>query len=185
MYREIIDKAKPELEKAMDYFRREAAKIRTGQASPSLVEDVLVDVFGQKMPLKQLASISTPERRLIVIQPWDVSYLEPIEKALRQSSLGTSPIADGGFVRIQLPGLTQEYREQLGKLLGAKAEDAREVIRRMRDEVWDAIQTKTRAGAIREDDKFKGKEELQKLVDDYNKKIEELVERKKKEIEAE
>ena len=184
MYKEIVEKTKPEFEKAIEFFAKESSKIRTGQASPSLVEDVMVEMYGQKMPLKQLAAISVPERRQIAIQPWDKSHLGPIEKALQQSSLGTSPVVDKDVVRVYLPTLTQEYRQQLGKLLGEKAEDAKKIIRKWREEAWNEIQEKTRKREIREDDKFKGKEELQKLVDEYNKKIDELAERKKKEIES-
>lgn len=185
MYKEIIEKIKPELDKAVDFFGKELAKIRTGQASPALVEDVQVNISGQLMPLKQLAGISCPERRLIVVQPWDKSYLEPIEKALQQSSLGSSPVVDKDVVRVHLPQLTQEYRQKLAKLLGEKAEDTRKTIRKWRDEAWDEIQVLTRKGEIREDDKFRAKDDLQKLVDEYGKKIDTFVERKKQEIEVE
>ena len=185
MYKEIVEKAKGEFDKALDFATREIAKIRTGQANPSLVEDVKVNVFGESMPLKQLGSISCPERRQILIQPWDNSYVEPIEKAVRQSALGTSPVVGGNAIRVHLPMLTQEYRQQLSKLLGEKAEDARKTMRKWRDEAWEEIQAKTRTGEIREDDKFKGKEDLQKLIDEYSKKIEGLVERKKQELEVE
>ncbi len=169
----------------MSFFQGELTKIRTGQASPALVEDVQVNLFGQKMPLKQLAGISCPERRQILIQPWDKSYVEPIEKALQQSSLGTSPIVEGAMVRVHLPQLTQEYREQLARVLSERAEDAKKTIRKWREEAWEEIQEKAKKGEIREDDKFHAKDELQKLVDEYNKKIEELVERKKQEIAVE
>ncbi len=184
MYQEVLQKVKPEMEKAVSFFQGELAKIRTGQASPSLVEDVQVNLLGQKMPLKQLAGISCPERREILIQPWDKSYVEPIEKALQQSSLGTSPVVEGAFVRVYLPQLTQEYRQQLAKVLQEKAEETKKTIRKRREEVWEEIQEKAKKSEIREDDKFHAKDELQKLVDEYNKKIEELVERKKKEIEV-
>lgn len=185
MYEDVLQKATPEMEKAIVFFQGELAKIRTGQATPSLVEDAQVNVLGQKISLKQLAGISCPERRQILIQPWDKSYLEPIEKALRQSSLGTSPIVQGDTIRIQLPQLTQEYRVQLAKLLGEKAEGTRKTIRKWREDAWEEIQEKTKKGEIREDDKFRAKEELQKLMDEYNSKVEELVERKKREIEVE
>jgi ribosome recycling factor len=185
MYQEIIGKVKPEMDKVLIFFQGELGKIRTGQASPALVEDVSVNLAGQKMPLKQLAGISTPERRQILIQPWDKSYLGPIEKALQQSSLGTSPIVDGATIRVHLPQLTQEYRQQLGKLLGEKAEDSKKVIRKWREDAWEEVQEKTKKGEIREDDKFRAKEDLQKLIDEYNGKIEKLVEQKKKEIEIE
>jgi ribosome recycling factor len=184
MYKEILQKAKPEMEKVVVFFQGEMAKIRTGQASPALVEDVAVNIAGQKMSLKQLAGISTPERRQILISPWDHSYVGPIEKALQQSSLGTSPIVEGNTIRVHLPQLTQEYRLQLAKVLSEKAEDARKIIRKAREDAWEEIQEKTKKGEIREDDKFKGKDELQKMIDDYSVKIEELVDRKKREIEV-
>ena len=184
MYQDILQKMKPEMDKAVTFFQGELAKIRTGQASPSLVEDVQVNVLGQKMSLKQLAGISCPSRRQILIQPWDTSYMEPIEKALQQSSLSTSPVVQGDAIRIHLPQLTQEYRQQLAKLLGVKAEDTRKTIRKWREDAWEEIQEQTKKGEIREDDKFRAKHELQKLVDDYNVKVEELVGRKRKEIEV-
>jgi ribosome recycling factor len=185
MYQEILQKVKPEMEKVVTFFQGELAKIRTGQASPALVEDTQINIAGQKLPLKQLAGISTPERRQILIQPWDHSYIEPIEKALQQSALGTSPIVEGNSIRVHLPQLTQEYRLQLAKVLSEKAEDARKVIRKAREDAWEEIQEKTKKGEIREDDKFKAKDELQKLIDEHNAKIEELVGRKKSEIEVE
>lgn len=185
MYREALEKTKPEMEKAVGFFQGELAKIRTGQANPSLVEDIQVNLFGQKMPLKQLAGISCPERRQILIQPWDKSYVEPIEKALQQSSLGTSPIVEGAMVRVHLPQLTQEYRQQLARLLGEKAEETRKTIRKWREDAWEEIQEGVKKGEVREDDKFRAKDELQKLIDSYNAKIEELIARKKKEIEVE
>ena len=185
MYQDVLKKVKPEMEKALSFFQSELAKIRTGHANPSLVEDVQVNVFGQQMPLKQLAGISCPERRQILIEPWDKSYVEPIEKALHQSSLGTSPVVEGQAIRVHLPQLTQEYREQLAKLLGEKAEETRKAIRNRREDAWEEVQEKAKRGEIREDDKFRAKEELQKLIDEYSKRIEELVERKKREIEVE
>ncbi|HEY4510083.1 MAG TPA: ribosome recycling factor [Candidatus Paceibacterota bacterium] len=184
MYQEVLNKTKPEMEKALGFFQSELGKIRTGQASPSLVEDVQVNVFGEMMPLKQLAGISCPERRQILIEPWDQSYVGPIEKALQQSSLGTSPVVEGKAIRVHLPQLTQEYREQLAKLLGEKAEETRKAIRKKREDAWEEVQDKAKQGEIREDDKFRAKEELQKLVDDYSAKIDELIRRKKQEIEV-
>jgi len=132
--------------------------------------------------LKQLAAISTPELRQILIQPWDKSYLKPIQEALSQSTIGTSPIVDKDLVRLSLPPLTEEYRKNLLKILSEKMEEARKTIRRWREEAWGEIQEKTKEGEIREDDKFRAKDELQDLVDEYSQKIEEIGERKKKEI---
>jgi ribosome recycling factor len=182
MYKEIVNKIRPELDKVISFLEREMAKFHTGRASPSLVEDVAVDCFGQKFPLKQLAAISTPEPKQILIQPWDKSYVESIVSALEKTGVGANPVLDKDAVRITLPPLTQEYRQGLIKTLSEKKEQSRQAVRRWRDEAWDEIQDKTKEGKIREDDKFKGKEELQKLVDDYNEKIEDMVERKKKEI---
>lgn len=182
MYQEIIQGIKPELDKAIDYFEKELVKIRTGQASPSLVEDVSVDFSGQRMALKQLAAISCPDRRLIVIQPWDTTYIKPIEQALMKSQIGLSPVVDKNLIRIQLPPLNQEFRQTLEKLLGEKLEESKQTIRRWRERAWNDIQVKARNGSIREDDKFKGKEELQKLIDEYGRKVDELTERKRNEI---
>lgn len=181
-HKEIIEKIKPEMDKTISFLKRELAKIRTGRASVSLVEDIIVDCFGQKFPLKQLAAISSPEPKQIVIQPWDKSYIESIEKAVSQSSLGTSPIVDKDILRINLPPLSDDYRKTLARVLSEKQEEARKTIRHWRGEAWEEIQEKTKQGEIREDDKFRAKDELQKLVDEHNKKIEEMGERKKKEI---
>ena len=182
MVKQILEKIKPELEKAVEFFRHELAKIRTGQASPALVEDILVDIQGQLLPLKQLAGISSPERRQILIQPWDPANIGPMEKALLKESLGVSPVVEGKSLRIILPTLTQEYRETLLHILAEKSEQTKQTLRKWRDEAWGEIQEEARAGDIREDDKFKGKEDLQKLIDEHTKKVDELVEKKKVEI---
>ena len=183
-YQDIIKKIRPECDKAIQFLEKELAKIRTGRASTALVEDVLVDCFGSKLPLKQLAAISIPEPRQILIQPWDKSYFEPIEKALAKSTLGASPVVEKNGIRITLPPLTEEFRREMLRVLSQKMEEARETIRRWRDEAWSEIQEKAREGEIREDDKFRAKEELQKLVDEYNEKIEQLGEVKRKELEV-
>ena len=180
--KEIIEKTKRELDKVVDFFTKEISKIRTGQASPSLVEDVMVDVSGQVMSLKQLAGISCPERRQILIQPWDKAYLEPIERALFKAQLGVTPIVDKDTVRVSLPSLTQEYRQDLIKMLNQKTEQAKQVMRKWREEAWSSIQGKAKDGTIREDEKFRGKDELQKLIDGYHTKVDQLSERKEKEI---
>lgn len=184
MYKEIINKIKPELGKVISFLELEMAKIRTSRASPALVEDIVVDYLGQKFRLSQLAAISTPEARQILIQPWDKSYIESIVSTLGRTGIGVNPVVDKDVVRITLPPLTEEYRKNLIKSLSEKKEQARQIIRKKRDEAWDEIQEKEKEGKIREDDKFRGKDELQKLVDEYNGKIEDLVERKKKEVET-
>jgi ribosome recycling factor len=179
---EIIGKIKPELDKVVNFLERELAKFRPSRATSSLVEDVSVECFGQRFPLKQLATIAIPEPRQILIQPWDKSYIEGIVKALERTGIGASPIVDKDAIRINLPPLTGEYRKDLLRLISQKQEEAKKTIRRWREEAWEEIQRNFREGKIRENDKFKGKDGLQELVDEYNKKIEEIGERKKKEI---
>jgi ribosome recycling factor len=181
-YREIIKKLGPEFDKSMQYLERELAKLHTGRASAAIVEDLVVDCFGQKFPLKQLAMISVPEPRQIVVQPWDKSYFEPIQNALKNSPLGLQGSPEGAIIRINLPDLTGEHRQGLIRLIAKTQEDARQVMRRARDEAWGQIQKLEREGEIREDDKFRAKDELQKMIDSYGKKIDEAGERKKKEI---
>ena len=181
-YKTIIQDIKPELDKVINFFVGELAKIRTGRANPSLVEDVVVECFGQKYPLKQLAAISTPEVKQILIQPWDKSYLEGIVQALEKTGIGANPLVDKDVIRINLPPMSEEYRKNLTRLISEKEEQSRQTIRKWREEAWSEIQEKTRAGEIREDDKFRAKDELQKVVDEYNKKVEDEGNKKRKEI---
>jgi ribosome recycling factor len=182
MYNEIIESKKEELDLALEYFKEELAKIRTGRANTALVENVMVDYYGAKTPLKQLASITIPEARLISVNPWDKGSLLAIESAIRTSDLGLNPTSDGQIVRINIPPLTEERRKELAKVLNQKAEDARITVRNIREDAWREIQDKEKSGAISEDDKFKGKDRLQTVVDDYNEKIEEIRNKKEKEI---
>ena len=182
MHKEILNRIKPEMDKVVNFLDRELAKFRTGRASPSLVEDVVVECFGQKFPLKQLSAISIPETRQILIQPWDRSYIEGIVKALSETGTGANPVVDKEAVRINLPPLSEDYRKSLLHLVSEKQEEARRTIRKWREEAWDEIQERFREGKIREDDKFRAKDELQELVDGYNEKIEKMGEKKEKEI---
>ncbi len=182
MHKEIINKIKPEIDKTINFLERELAKIRTSRVSPSLVEDIIIECFNQKFPLKQLAAISCPEPRQIIIQPWDRSYLESIERALSRSGMGIAPIIDKDLVRVSIPSLTEEYRKNLLRVLSEKQEEAKKTIRRWREEAWKEIQEGFRDGKIREDDKFRAKDELQELINEYNEKIEKIGENKKKEI---
>jgi len=181
-YKEFIDKVKPEFEKAFKFLEGELAKIRTSRASPALVEDIGINYLGNKFTIKQLAAISCPEANQVVIQPWDVSYIEPIEKAILQSGLGMSSSVDKNVIRLTLPLLTQEYRLSLVKILNEKSEQARQTMRHWRDDAWNKIQHAQKEKTISEDDKFRGKDSLQKLIDEYSKKIKDLIEKKEKEL---
>lgn len=181
-YKELISKCKTEFDGLLNFYKGDISSIRTGRATPSLVEDVQVEYFGVKYHLKELASISVPEPRTVLIQPWDKGALEAIGGAITKSGIGLAPIAEGQAIRLNIPSLTEDRRKEFIKLLKSKTEEARIKIRRHREDIWDKIQKLEKTGEIREDDKFKGKEELQKLVDEYNGKIEELENKKEAEL---
>lgn len=182
MYKEIIEKKKPELEKTMEHFKEELGQLRTGRAATAMVDNLMVDYYGAKSPLKQVASITIPEARTIMISPWDKDSLVAIEKAIRESQLNLNPNNDGQVLRINIPALNEDRRKDLVKMLNQKAEDARISIRKHREDVWEEIQESEKAGLMGEDDKFAGKDDLQKVVDEYNKKVEEIRAKKEEEI---
>jgi ribosome recycling factor len=181
-YRKIIEKIKPEMEKAVKAFEEEVKTIRSSRASSELVENLQVECFGQKFSLRQLGQISIPEPRQILISPWDSSYIDSIVKAIEKSGLGVSPTVDGNSIRITLPPVTEEFKKNLLRILSQKKEAAKKKIREARTDAWDEIQDAFLEGKISEDQKYKGKEELQDLVEEFNEKIEEIAERKEKEI---
>lgn len=182
MLDQTIQKAKPNMEKAIERFRGEIGKLRTGRANPLMVENLQVDYYGAKSPLKQVASITIPEPRLIVIQPWNPDNLVDIEKAVTEANLGLNPTNDGQVIRIAVPPLNEERRKDLVKILGKYAEEARVAVRQAREDAWDEIQEAVKSGKLAEDDKFRGKEKLQKSIDEYNDKIENIREKKEKEV---
>jgi ribosome recycling factor len=181
-YQEIIKKIKPKYEEIIDFLRKELQSIRTSRISPSLIENVEVEYFGQKFRLKQLAAISISGTREITLSPWDNSYFEPILKTLEKKSLGGSLSVEKNVIKIIFPPLSEEFRKDLLKVLSEKKEQARQKIRKLREEAWGRIQTAFREGKISEDDKYRGKDELQDLVDEYNEKIDEICQEKEKEI---
>lgn len=182
MINELISKRNGDFEKSLEHCKEEMNKIRTGRASAVLVEDLSVDYYGSKSPLKQIASINIPEARSIVISPWSADSLVDIEKAVRESQLNLNPINDGKTIRINISPLNEERRKELVKILNQKTEEARVAVRRIREEIWDEIQELEKAGKIGKDDKFAGKDKLQKIVDEYNDKIEEIRKKKEEEI---
>jgi ribosome recycling factor len=181
-YKEIINKIKPEMEKSIAFLEKELSKIRTSRASPVLIENIEINCFGKTFPLKQLGSILTTGPRQLTFYPWDQSYLEPVEKALREAGISGTPIIEGKTIKINFPPLSEEYREDLTKKVHNLAEAIKQTIRRWREKAWDEIQDKTREGKIREDDKYRAKDQLQDLIEEYYEKIEKIIERKEKEI---
>lgn len=178
----ILNEFKIELNKVVDYFKKEIQKIRSGIATPALVEDVPVEYYGSKTLLKHIAAISCPEPRQIVIQPWDKNAIEAIVKSLSQENIGAMPVVDKDIIRINLPPLTEEFRKSLLLQVGKKKEEAREVIRKWRDEFLKKIQKQFQEKEISEDEKFRLKEEIEKTVEEFNKTLDELEEKKKNEI---
>jgi len=182
MYQEIIKRIKPNLDKILDKVKQDISVLRTGQASPALLENVMVDCYNTRMSLKQVAAINIRDPRTLIVQPWDKEIIKSIEKAIVSSVPSVSSAVDGDFIRINLPVPSEETRGELVKTLHRKLEEGRIGVRQAREIAWKEIQDLARISKIREDDKFRGKEELQKMIDDYNKKIEEIGEKKEKEI---
>lgn len=182
MYKKAIEEKRGEIDKAIEHFKEEMAKIRTGRANPGIIEDLMVDYYGNKTPLKQIANINVPEPRTLLIQPWSVDSLANIEAAIKMSDLNLSPNNDGKVIRISVPPLNEERRAELVKILNKKAEEARISVRTIREEIWQEIQDMEKRGEIAEDDKFRGKERLQEATDEYNKKIDEMREKKEEDI---
>lgn len=172
----------PKLDKSVEFLEDELSNIHTGRANVSLVDEILIDVYGTKQPLKAVANITIPEARQILIQPWDKGVVSQIESAIRDSSLGVNPINTGDVIRINLPELTEERRRDFVKLAKEKTEEARVGIRTARSEVWNAIKKSKTDGEISEDDMYHGEAEIQKLVDSYNKKVEDILGLKEKEL---
>lgn len=179
---DIINKYEEKFQKVISHFLAEAAKVRTGRANAALVDGILVDYYGSKTPLKQVASINIPEPRMIIIQPWDKGSLANIEAAIRKSDLGINPVNDGQIIRLAIPPLNEERRMELSKSLNKMAEESKVSVRNIREDIWKEIQEKEKSGELSEDEKFRDKDALQKVVDEYNKKIEEIREKKEKEI---
>ncbi|KKR03053.1 MAG: Ribosome-recycling factor [Parcubacteria group bacterium GW2011_GWF2_39_13b] len=182
MHKELINKIKPEINKAIEHLKSELGGLQVGRATPALVENIEVDCYGGRTPVRQIASINAPEPRMLVIQPWDPAITKDIERAISSARSGLSVAVDGEIVRINIPPLNEERRRELISVLSEKLEQARIAVRLRREKVWKEIQDLAREGKIREDDKFRAKDELQDLVDEYNEKIEEMGESKKKEV---
>lgn len=177
-----FSKIKNDGERIKERFKQEVTALRTGRANPSILENLLVDSYGSKTPLKHLASISVEDARTLRVAPWDTSVIKNIESAIASSSLGVQPIADKQSVRVSFPSLTEERRKSLVKILFAKLEESRISLRQSRDHIWKDIQDKEKEGEIPEDFKFRFKDELQKIVDKISGDLEEAAKKKEQEI---
>ena len=179
---EIMLEAEATMEKGFDYLQHEFAAVRTGKASPALVENIDVEAYGAQMKLKQLALITTPEPRLLVIQPFDASTTKDIEKAIKESKIGINPIVDGKIIRLPIPALSEERRKDLVKGIKQMSEEARVRVRSTRRESIDGLKKAEKDGVISEDQLGSFEKEIQKLTDQFGKKIDDAVSVKEAEI---
>ena len=175
---------KKKLPEIKNWLKAELALLRTGRASPALLDGIRLNYYGTNTPLKHIAAISTEDARTLRVKPWDTTMTHQIEQEIRSSGLGLSPIAEKDSLRVVFPELTNERRKALLKIVGEKLEHARISLRQLRDEYWGDIQKEEREGHISEDAKYRSKDELQKMIDETNKELETMAEAKEKEIQG-
>lgn len=179
---DILLEAEEKMIKTEEVVVNEFAGVRTGKASPSLVENILVEVYGSNMRIRELAGITTPEPRMLVITPWDAGTVHPIEKAIQKANLGLNPAVQGKFIRIVLPELSTERRQEFVKVIHKMAESGRVAVRHVRRDAMEQLKKSVKAATITEDDEKRGEGEVQKLTDQYVGKIDGHVAHKEKEI---
>lgn len=182
MINEVLKDAEERMHKGVESLRREYTVIRAGRATPSLLDRVMVEYYGTPTPINQLANISVPEPRMLVLQPWDRSVLPAVEKAIMKSDLGLNPSSDGSVIRLIIPQLTAERRNELVKTVKKKAEDARVVIRNIRRDVNDQIKKLEKDHTASEDDAKRAQEDVQKMTDKFIKEIDRIMDTKEQEI---
>ena len=168
--------------KSIDALENELKRVRTGRASLNILDGIRVDYYGTQTPLNQMASLSVPESRLIVIQPWDATVIKDIEKALLASDLGLTPSSDGKLIRLAIPPLTEERRKELVKVIGKMCEDYKVAVRNIRRDSNEFLKMAKKEGDISEDDLFKGQDKVQEITDEFVKRIDEIFKEKEKEI---
>jgi ribosome recycling factor len=182
MIKPIIKDAGEKMAKAVEIVKHELVTIRTGRATPALLEGVKVDYYGTPTPIKQLANIGTPEPTLLTVQPWEKGMIQPIEKAILNANLGLNPANDGTLIRVPVPALNEERRKEYVKLTKKYGEQGKISIRNIRREANDALKHQEKEKEISEDDKKRGEDEIQKLTDKYSAEIDKILEQKEKEI---
>ncbi len=182
MIKDILADARQHMQKTVEDLTREMASIRTGRASVSLLDHVTVDYYGTPTPVNQVATLHVPEPTLITVQPWDMSQIHAIERAIMASDLGITPSNDGRLIRIPIPPLTQERRQTLAKHLGKVVEEHRTAVRQIRRDANERLKKSLKDKQISEDDERRGLEETQKLTDSFIEKIDGLARQKEKEI---
>lgn len=178
----LLKQEEARMDKTIESLKYEFSTIRTGRASTALLDTVMVDYYGSQSPVNQVASVTAPEPRLILIKPWDRSMIGPIEKAILQSDLGLNPSNDGEVIRLAIPQLTEERRKELVKVVSKRAEEAKVAIRNIRRDANDALKKEEKAKTITEDDVKDGQEQIQKLTDKKVKAIDDLRDKKEKDV---
>ncbi len=182
MYKSIIDENKTRMDKTIRSLHHNLNNIRTGRANPQILDSIRIDYYGVETPINQMAGVSAPEARVLQITPWDVKALTLIEKAIHQSDLGLNPNNDGKSIRLIFPELNEERRRDLSKLAKKEGEEAKVAIRSIRKDALDAIKKMEKDKLISEDEMHKGNDELQKVVENYSKKIDDIITAKMDEI---
>lgn len=179
---DILLEAEEKMMKTEEVVVNEFSGVRTGKASASLIENILVEVYGSHMRIRELAGITTPESRMLMVQPWDVATVQPIEKAIQKSNLGLNPSVQGKFIRIVLPDLSAERRQEFVKIVKKMSEDGRVAIRHVRRDAIEAVKKESKNGGVAEDQVEVAEKEIQKLTDQYTAKIDGHLAHKEKEI---
>jgi ribosome recycling factor len=177
-----VNEARSQMEKAVEAMKREFGAVRTGKATPALLDTVRVDAYGSKMTMNQVATVSAPEPRLLVVQPYDKGLLHAIEKAIQTAELGLNPANDGNVIRVPIPQLTEERRKDLVKILHKLAEEGRVAVRHARQEANKDLKKKQSAHEISEDDAHRQTDQVQKLTDEYIAKVDQLLKAKEHEV---
>ena len=177
-----LDKARQRMDSALEALRRDFASVRTGKATPALLDSVRVEAYGSKVPLNQVGTVSAPEPRLLTITPWDKGLLKEIDRGLRESDLNLNPSNDGSIIRIPIPALTEERRKEFVKQLHKLAEEARVAVRQARKDANDDVKASQKKEGLSEDDVRREQDKVQKLTDQYIGKVEEILKHKEAEV---
>lgn len=182
MIKELLQENQEKMDKTIAVLKKDLASLRTGRATPALLDKIMVEYYGAMTPINQMANVSAPEPRLLVIQPWDKSVMSDIERAIMKSDLGLTPNNDGTVIRLGIPQLTQERRNELVKVAKKKGEESKVVIRNLRRDANEDLKAFEKDGDISEDDSRRGQDEIQKITDKYIKEIDNIITTKEAEI---
>ncbi len=177
-----VNDFKKDFVQAVEYFKSDITQLRTGRASTAMVEDISVEAYGSRQPLKAVGTIMVSDAKTLTVEPWDKGLLAAVEKGIRDSSLGINPVNDGRLIRLSLPELTSERRQELIKVLHQKLENARIAIRKIREEAREMIAMEEKDKSISEDEKYRLQEDLEKMVKSYNEEIQKIGEGKERDI---